>query len=169
MRPLARAGILGTTLGLLVAVPALGAMNASVEPVSGPPGQMVTLETVGVAGAYDAIASSGDISVFLVAPGITDAAVCNTVHAHEVGLLTWTGGVGRLSFSIPALAAGSYSFRALVPDSGCWIIGDSRSTLALRIDAAPTGSNEIWLLAFAIVFAAGIGLVVIRRRRPRMA
>jgi hypothetical protein len=161
----ARATVLAMALALLVTVRALGAMNASVAPASGPPGQTVTLQTIGVTGAYDALISSGSTSIFLVDPGITVAAVCDSVRVHEVGSLTWTGGVGRLTFSIPALPAGSYSFRALVPASGCWIIGGDTAPLALRIAVASPSSSDSWLLAIAVVIAAGLGLLVMRSRR----
>jgi hypothetical protein len=138
-------------------------MNASVEPDSGPPGQLTTLQTQGVAGAYDGLAQSGSISIYLVDPGIADAAVCDTAHAHLLGSLSWDHGVGRLAFAIPAIPAGSYSFRALVPDSGCWVIGGDGSTLALRVDAQAE-SDQTWLAALAVVVSAGIGLLVIRLR-----
>jgi LPXTG-motif cell wall-anchored protein len=140
-------------------------MNASIAPISGPPGRTVTLQTIGVAGAYDGVPASGTTSILVVDPGITDAAVCASAHAHEIGSLTWTSGVGRLTFSIPALPAGSYSFRALIPDSGCWIVGGNSAPLALQIDDASPGSNDSWLLAAAVVIAAGLGLLVLRRRR----
>ena len=87
----ARAIILGMALALLVTVRVLGAMNASIAPISGPPEQTVTLQTVGVAGAYDGVDASGSTSIFVVDPGITDAAVCTSAHVHEIGPLTWTG------------------------------------------------------------------------------
>jgi hypothetical protein len=144
-------------------------MNASVAPRSGQPGQTVTIQTIGVAGAYDGVAASGSTSIFLVDPGITGAAVCDSVHAHEVGSLTWTDGVGRLMFSIPTLPAGSYSIRALIPDSGCWIVGGDTAPITLGITAPSLRSNDSWLLAIALVIAAGLGLLAIRSRRPGQA
>src|SRR2546426_2273413 len=153
-------------LAALGAGRAAAAMDASVVPGQGQPGVHATLTTVGLAGRYQSLIDAGDSVVYLADPGVDDADVCDTARVHRLANLTWTDGVGRLAFAVPALSPGRYSFRVLTANAGCWTVGSGEGVLTFDVLPAQ-GTDPAWGLILTLCLAGIAALVLVRLRTLR--
>ncbi len=111
-----------------------------------------------------AVASLVGTEVYLADPGVSVAAVCDTTQVHLLGPLSWIGSIAQLTFIVPALPPGSYTFRARTPSAGCWIIGSTDATLTFEV--LPSQPSEPpWGILMSLGFVGLLALVVVRRRR----
>jgi hypothetical protein len=97
--------------------------------------------------------------------------VCNSSGQVRLGIFSWTGEIGSLTFTVPDVGAGRYYLQVQVrnvsPD--CWRIGGPSDALVLTVRAA-RGTGEVPgplpinpLAALALIAAAAVATLVIAR------
>lgn len=140
--------LIGAGLSVGLSLPALAAIDASIVPTLGKPGDKVVLTTgdPNNRGAYGGMAGLTG-TVYLISPADLDAQarryghqVCGTRGDSALGSLSWKNGIGSLGFTIPNVPSGAYYFQIKVhnvsPD--CWRIGTGGEPMVLTVASTVT-------------------------------
>jgi hypothetical protein len=123
----------GLTIGL--SLPVFAAVDASIAPAAGAPGDRLVLTTGEPKNPQaDAGLEGQTRTVYLINFADFEAQtrrykhqVCGTQGDHALGSLSWRNGIGSLDFRIPNVPAGEYYFqvRVLNVSPDCWRIGSA--------------------------------------------
>ncbi len=164
------------TLSLASAIPAAAAIQGSLTASEARPGDLLTLTAQGSAGQTQTVylISTPDFEAQIARFG---RQVCNTSAQHALGSLTWSGGAGSLTFTVPNVGPGRYYFQVQVrgasPD--CWRIGGQGEALMLTV-LAKNGAVDVPiqppanpLAALVLVAVTGVATAVIARLTRRSA
>jgi|SRR5580693_5451305 hypothetical protein len=149
-------GSLGLAWALVLALasPADAAIFASLSSPYGRPGDKVVLTTndFGNRSAYSDLAAQTSQPVYLI--GLTDydqmlakygQHTCGIQGETRLGLLTWKGDVGNLTFEIPNVPKGGYFFLVDVDDGAqppCWRMGGSDGPLTFTVGDLPARAAQ---------------------------
>ena len=178
-RSLKLIGAVGLGVLLTVALPTtvLAAILATLSSTSGRPGDHIVLSTVGNPQAYDNLSKSTQ-PIYLISTADHDQLiakfhgnVCATAPQRLLGQLTWQGGVGSLTFTIPDMKNSDYYFLIDVGEGAspsCWrmgglvggltlTIGDQAAPQPAAINSPAASNGTGWTL---ILVALGSGLLV---------
>ncbi len=130
----AAAQALAAALVLILAVPALAAIAATLSSSDGHPGELIVLTTdnQGNRSVYANLEANGPQPVYLVGTADFEKEIarygvqrCGAPEQRDLGKLSWADGTGSLSFRVPDVPNGDYYFQFTVPNSSpsCWRIG----------------------------------------------
>ncbi len=125
---------LAAALVLILAVPALAAIAATLSSSDGHPGELIVLTTdnQGNRSVYANLEANGPQPVYLVGTADFEKEIarygvqrCGAPEQRDLGKLSWADGTGSLSFRVPDVPNGDYYFQFTVPNSSpsCWRIG----------------------------------------------
>jgi hypothetical protein len=123
---------------LMLAAPVLiGAIVALLSRSIAAPGDVVVLETVGVRDAYVGLAEQGPTDIFLASDADPPNDPCDPSQAMLLGRMMWNEGVGKITFVVPNVPSGVYSFHIRTPASrpDCWRIGEAADRLTLTVQS----------------------------------
>jgi len=188
----ATALVFAAALFVALAVPASAAIDATLSPSEGHPGELIVLTTdnQGNPFVYANLEANGPQPVYLVGSADFEKEIaryggqrCVAPEQRYLGKLTWANGTGSLSFPIPDVPNGDYYFEFTVPNASppCWRMGGPSGSLVLTVKGSaglasplPAGQPARGLPPWAGVVIVGglfllgavaVSIVTLGRRR----
>jgi len=169
-------------LFVVLAIPALAAIEARLSSSVARPGDLLTLTTESAdPNAYADLARDGHQSVYLIgAADLFKAAErdgflrCDARELRYLGRMTWKDGTGSISFRVPDVPKGEYYFGFAPAESAtqCWRIGAGPLVVRAQETAGQhKAETSAWagtlLVVGALVLIGGMITTVRLRKRTK--